>query len=156
MVDSIQGAMPSFGNSPFQSQPLTDDQKSQVQSILSKYDPNNLTADDAKSIFKAFRDAGIQPGKDLMDTVQSAGFDASKLRELARPAGHHGHGHHHSQSSDSTNSSSGIDMNALQSLQSILSQYDLTNMSSDQQQSLVTQLGQAGLMNNGNMIDISA
>lgn len=64
---------------------LTDDQKSSVKSILSKYNASTLTADDAKAIHKAFRDAGLRAGPGLNDAVNSAGFNPYKLRDLDPP-----------------------------------------------------------------------
>ena len=49
-----------------------------------------------------------------------------------------------------------VDTEALQNLHSILNQYDLTNMNEDDQKNLLDQLNQAGLLNSGNVINISA
>jgi len=65
--------------------PLTDEQKAAVKSILSKYNATTLTADDAKAIHRAFRDAGLRPGPGLQEAITSAGFDPRKLRELDPP-----------------------------------------------------------------------
>jgi hypothetical protein len=43
-----------------ESQTLTDAQNTQVKFILSKYDASSLTADDAKAINRAFREASPQ------------------------------------------------------------------------------------------------
>lgn len=69
------------------SQPLTDKQKAKVKSILSKYEASSLTADDAKAIHRAFRDAGLQNGPELNDAVKEAGFDPETLRDLDPPRG---------------------------------------------------------------------
>ena len=159
MVDSIQGygSVNGMGSFP-PSYSLTDDQKQEVQDILSQYDSSNLTADDAKSIMKAFKEDGIKPGSDLRDAITSAGFDAKQLFSLGRPKG----GHHMPPPSDatsgssSTSDSSGVNLTALQSLQSILDQYDLSNLSSDQENDLLSKLTSTGLMQTGNMIDLSA
>jgi hypothetical protein len=133
-------------------QALTDDQKKQIQDILSQYDPSNLTAEDAKSIFKAFKDAGIRPGPGMKDAITAAGFDAEKLFSLGGHKGHHRHGSE--SSSSAAQGESGINVSALQQLQTLLNQYDLTNLSADQQQNLETQLGQAGLLTSGNTINV--
>jgi len=49
-----------------------------------------------------------------------------------------------------------IDFSALQTLQTILSQFDLSNLTSDQKEDLVSKLNEAGLMKPGNMIDLGA
>jgi len=144
MTDNIQGVGPMYGNRTFPApHPLTDEQKSQVQSILSQYDPSIVSAEDAKNIFKAFRQADIQPGPDLKNAISAAGFDEGNLRSLARPEGHgHGYGHRHGDASGSGNR---VNMSTLQSLQSILNQYDLSNMSPDQEKEILSKLNDAGL-----------
>ncbi len=165
MVDSIQGGNSMsalYGTEARPApKPLTDDQKSQVQSILSNYDPKTLTADDAKAIFKSIQDAGIQAGPGLREALSNAGFDAQQLRALANPEGQKHHHHHHhgggaSASTGGTGSSQGLDVSTLQSLQSILGQYDLKNLSSDQQSDLISKLNGAGLLQPGNTINLSA
>lgn len=65
--------------------PLTQAQTTQVKAILSKYDPNTLTADQAKAIHEAFRQAGMRAGPVMGDAIRAAGFDPEGLRELAPP-----------------------------------------------------------------------
>jgi len=64
---------------------LTEAQKGQVKAILSKYDASTLTADQAKAIHEAFRQAGLRGGPAIADTIKAAGFDPDKLRDLAPP-----------------------------------------------------------------------
>ncbi len=160
MMGSIQGAgsmggIGSFHSAP-PSRPLTDEQKSLVQSTLSEYDAENLTAEDAKEILSTFREAGIRPGKELRQAISDAGFDEKSLMELARPEGapeppRGGGGHGRAQGT-----SSGIDVSALKSLQDILSQYDLSSLSSEDETSLLSQLNNSGLVRSGSFIDLSA
>ena len=74
-----------------QDQSLTDDQRKQIQSILSNYDVANLTADDAKSIFKQIRETGIH-SPEVRETIAAAGIDPEKLRALAGNMGPSGPG----------------------------------------------------------------
>jgi hypothetical protein len=137
---------------------LTDEQKQTVTDILSKYDPENLTADNAKTIMKAFREAGIQPNRGLRETIESAGFDAKELLSMGRPAGAPKGpppgGMPGGMSGDTQ--STKIDQNSLKTLQSILNQFDLTDLSSEDEDSLVTQLQDAGLARTGLMIDLKS
>ncbi len=64
---------------------LTQAQTTQVKAIMSKYDPKTLTADQAKAIHEAFRQAGMRAGPAMGDAVRAAGFDPERLRELAPP-----------------------------------------------------------------------
>jgi phosphatidylethanolamine-binding protein (PEBP) family uncharacterized protein/Spy/CpxP family protein refolding chaperone len=74
-------------NGPGQTETLTDAQKAQVTAILSQFDPNALTADKAKAIHEAFRQAGLRGGPAMADSIQAAGFNPDKLRDLAPPPG---------------------------------------------------------------------
>jgi len=76
---------PRDGGRPGETAPLTDAQQQQVKSILSKYDAATLTADQAKAIHEAFRQAGLRGGPAMADTIKAAGFDPDKLRDLAPP-----------------------------------------------------------------------
>jgi hypothetical protein len=75
---------------PGRAEILTDAQKDQVKSILSKYDSHSLTADQAKAIHEAFRQAGLRGGPAMADSIKAAGFDPDKLRDLAPPSGQAG------------------------------------------------------------------
>jgi carbamoylphosphate synthase small subunit len=152
-VNQIQGLGSTMGGGKqFKAEPLTDEQKQTIQDILSKYDSKNVTAEDAKSIFQEFRDAGIKPGPGMKEAIESAGFNAEDLRAKGRPEG----GPPHTPQANSSNSRSGIDLSALKSLQDILSQYDLTNISEEDQSKLLTQLQQQGFMNPGIVVDLKS
>ncbi len=75
------------GAAPRTAEVLSDAQKQQVKAILSGYDPATLTADQAKAIHQAFRQAGLRGGPAMADTIKAAGFDPNKLRDLAPPPG---------------------------------------------------------------------
>ena len=53
---------PRQGPGAGETEALTDAQKAQAKAILSKYDPNTLTAEKAKAIHEAFRQAGLRGG----------------------------------------------------------------------------------------------
>jgi hypothetical protein len=150
MVDAIQGVgqMMGAGMTPRMTA-LTDDQKKTIADILSKYDSKNVSTDDAKSIFEAFREAGIKPAKGMKEAIEAAGFNADDLRskglsdQTTLPL----------QSSSSSNS---INLSALQSLQQILSQFDLTNLSDSDQTSLTQQLESNGFIYPGSVIDVKS
>ncbi|MBL8093801.1 MAG: hypothetical protein JNL73_06495 [Anaerolineales bacterium] len=155
MMGNIQGtgSMDGLGSfpRPHRSHPLTDAQKSLVQSTLADYDSETLTADDAKEILSTFREAGIRPGQELRQAIEETGFDEKQLLELARPEGGQqpppGRG---------PQGSSTLDVSALQSLQTILSQYNLSDLSSDEETDLLNQLNRSGLVRSGDMIDLTA
>jgi hypothetical protein len=129
--------------------PLTDDQKNKIQEILSQYDPENITSEDARSIFEQFREAGIRPARGMKDAIEAAGFDAEKLRSLGMPEDG-------MQGPPSGGKTQAITLSSLKMLQSILSQYDLSNLSSEQEGDLLSKLNSAGFMQPGDMINLSA
>ena len=84
MIDSISsGMMPMPPRQNGNDTPLTDDQKQLISETLKQYDANNLTETDAQSIVTAFSEAGIQPGKALMEAMATEGFDARTVGEAA-------------------------------------------------------------------------
>lgn len=64
---------------------LTDAQTQKIKTILSNYDAEMLTAEDALAIHEAFREAGLRGGPAAEDAIREAGFDPDKLRDLAPP-----------------------------------------------------------------------
>ena len=59
------------------------DQKNSIQSILGKFDSKNLSVADAKKITTEFKKLGIQPGRELEETMAASGFDAKQVGGLA-------------------------------------------------------------------------
>lgn len=125
---------------------LTDEQKSTIQDILSNYDADNLTTEDAQSIFEAMRDAGIPPGSGMKEAVEEAGFDLEPFKPSGPPPPPPSQGGMKKE----------LNVDSLQSLQTILNQFDLSDLSAEDEESLFTQIQQAGLMNPGNLFTIDA
>ncbi len=160
MLESIQNSNSMMINAfqmgnirPPKFQPLTDQQKSQLSEILSQYDPENITKEDAQAMFKAFHEAGIG-GPELKEAIEEAGFDADKVWELAHgdkpprpPEGREFSGQRELGS---------INTSALETLQSILSQFNLSEMNEENQTSLIQKLKESGLLLQGGVIDIRA
>jgi transposase len=143
----IGGMQPPMGGSR-KNETLTDTQKTQLEEILAEYDAENLTEEDAKSIFEQIREAGIQPSKALKETVETAGFDLEKFKPTDRPSG--------PPPSMSGSKSESMNLSSLQSLQTILNQFDLNNLSAEDEESLFSQIQGAGLMQPGNLFNLSA
>lgn len=150
MISSIQGVSSMMGAGMMsKSQGLTEDQKTTITEILSQYDPENVTEEDAQAIFQAFKDAGITPTRGMKEVIEAAGFDAEDLRSKGM--------------TDSQmpppppqSESTGVNLSALQSLQEILNQYDLTSLSEEDQTSLTQKLLENGFLQPGSMVDLSS
>ncbi|MHB8136283.1 MAG: hypothetical protein ACYDH1_18905 [Anaerolineaceae bacterium] len=152
MVSAIQGMGSVMGGGMMpKMKELTSDQTNTISDILSQYDAENVSDDDAKAIFQAFKDAGITPAKGMREAIEAAGFDAEDLRSKGL-----GDGNMPPPPPQSSSSSTSINLSALQSLQEILSQFDLTNLSDTDQTSLLTKLQESGLINTGSVIDIKS
>jgi hypothetical protein len=80
-----QSARGEHPDGPHGQQTLTQDQTARVTAILKAYKPAGVTAEDARAIHRAFRDAGIRPGPGLHDAIKAAGFDPDRLRALDPP-----------------------------------------------------------------------
>lgn len=66
---------------------LTKEQKEKIKAILSNYDAATLTANDAKAIHEAFRNAGLRMEHAVEEVIKEAGFNPDQLKELAPPPG---------------------------------------------------------------------
>ncbi len=139
-----------------QSQNLTEDQKSTISSVLSEYDADSLTEDDAISIISALKEAGIGPGKDLAEAISNEGFDAEAIGSLAAASQVNGMGGHPPPPPPSGGGRAGLNMDVLAELQSILEQYDLENLSSEDESELLTALDESGLLMSGLLFNTSA
>ncbi|HMQ51930.1 MAG TPA: hypothetical protein PKE64_28715 [Anaerolineae bacterium] len=74
-----------FPRPPMENYKLTDDQKSQLQDILTKYDAESISDDEMKSMLGEIREAGIRPGEDLKNALEEAGFELKKPPAGNRP-----------------------------------------------------------------------
>ncbi len=76
-IDSLNATMSSAMMPPPMrgARPLTDDQRSQLQDILANYDPENMTAEDTRTMRDEIRATGIRPGRELKSALEEAGFE---------------------------------------------------------------------------------
>ena len=141
-------------NQSFSAPKLSDEQKETIDSILADYDSSELSEQDAKDIVSAFQEVGISPSRDFADTLETAGFDAREIGELAGvtpPSRGEGGAPPPPQNGGS---SAGVNQDNLQLLQSILDQYtDISNLSAEDELALSNSLLEAGLLEPGALID---
>lgn len=146
-ISTTAAMMPERKQAP--STPLNNEQLSIVESTLANFDAENLSASDASEIVSIFSEAGIQPGRELENTLKEFGFDAHEIGSLAAP-------NETNQGSNQANSSStsGINQSNLQLLQSILEKYeDLSDLNSQDQAQLSKDLFESGLLEPGALIN---
>jgi hypothetical protein len=142
---------------------MTDEQKTTLQDILSKYDSSTITEDGMKSLMDEIKSAGITPSKDLKDTVEAAGFNMKPpaggpppMGGGAPPSGMSGMSSTSSTSStdetDETDSSSYLEElmnNLMEQLQSgKTTETEVTNV--------IKSLQEAGMLSQGMFVDTKA
>lgn len=65
---------------------LTDEQKKTLQDIISKYDPDNMTDESTKAMLDEIKAAGIKPGKEFGEIMNTAGFKPPEKPQGPPPA----------------------------------------------------------------------
>jgi hypothetical protein len=84
MVESISSVSSySTTSSTSKSQSLSFEQEQTIQDVLSNYDASSLSSEDAQEIVSAFSQANIQPSEAMAESMQSEGFDAKEIAQLA-------------------------------------------------------------------------
>ncbi|MBC8238564.1 MAG: hypothetical protein H8E76_10090 [Helicobacteraceae bacterium] len=81
-ISSNQTYQVTAGNAT-KSSSLSSEQKALIEDVLSQYDAQSLSKDDAKAIVEAFQEAGIEPSKALESAMSASGFDAKEVGTLA-------------------------------------------------------------------------
>ncbi|MBL4729939.1 MAG: hypothetical protein JKY28_00840 [Sulfurimonas sp.] len=66
---------------------LSLEQQTLIEETLAKYDSSSLSKKDALEIVDAFKEAGIEPSKELAAALSSVGFDAKEIGDLAGASG---------------------------------------------------------------------
>jgi len=74
--------MPTQANKSTQATTLTTDQQDQLQTLLSEFDVDNLSADDATKIVSSIQEMGIEPSQSLTDLMADSGFDAQAIGDM--------------------------------------------------------------------------
>jgi hypothetical protein len=128
---------------------LSAEQVGTAESILEQYDPQSLTEEDAKSIVSAFKEAGLEPGSDLRQTVREAGFNGREILELSGIVDHRDG----SKPPPLIATGNQVNNEALEQLQDILSHYeDLGDLNKQEQRELNVSLYKAGLLEPGALV----
>jgi len=82
MIDSVQASSMLQGKNSLPPS-LNGEQQALIIDVLSPFEPENLSQDDAMEIVSVFSEAGIRPGKQLEELMAAQGFDAKNVGELA-------------------------------------------------------------------------
>lgn len=122
---------------------MTDDQKNTLESILSKYDPNNMTQDSMKSLMEELKKSGIKPSKDSKDIMDAAGF---KPPEKSKGG---------TQSDESTSSTDSTSSTCTlpQYMLDFITKEESGNVTKDDITTLIQNLQSAGKTSSGTLVD---
>ena len=142
MVNPIQGAGSGAMMSKVGQTLMTESQKTSFQEIISKYDPENFSQKDFEAMGEELRQAGIGRTREVKSMLEDAGFNIDQYAK-GGPSG-------------PPPMQGGINAQALQSFQEILDNYDMTNMSSEDQENLMNDLTSSGLLQSGLILNIQA
>jgi hypothetical protein len=149
MIQSVGGQPPGGPGGPPPSKPMTEEAKKQVTDILSQYDSENLSSDNMDAINKSFKDAGIRPSGELKSMLEDSGFDAKALGDRARqtqsadggpPPGGPPPGGPPPSGGAPPGGGQQASTDQLKQLSSMLEQYDLNNLSEDDQTNISQKL----------------
>lgn len=134
------------------SQRLTSEQLQTISDTLSNFDADSLSEEDAQSIVESFKDAGIKPGKEMADAVSELGFDAKEIGDLAGIEGPEKKG-----PPPPKPEAEQLDAEALQQVQNILEGYDLSDLSEEEEEEILTTLRENGLIGEeGDLLSVTA
>ncbi len=125
------------------------DQKSQLTSILSKYDSSSLSAKDAREISAAFKEAGFRPGYGLRRAIKGAGFDGETIRSLASPRAEFS-----IKAPPAPKGFAGLNKANRSEPRGVLGEYDFNDMTSEQVGALLNELVASGPVMRGHLINI--
>jgi uncharacterized protein YidB (DUF937 family) len=118
---------------------LTDDQKKELTTILSKYDASSISQDGMKTMMDELKKAGIKPGKDVRDAMDAAGFKPPEKPK--------------DQNDGSSSSTSKTDNSTPQFVLDFLDKAQSGNVSQDDITSLVSSLQNSGKSTQGAIVD---
>jgi len=122
---------------------LTDDQKKTLESILSKYDPSNMTQDSTKSLMDELKNSGIKPSKTVRDIMDAAGFKPPEKPQGGTPP---------DDSTSSTDSTSGAST-LPQYMLDFITKEESGNVTKDDIATLIQNLQSAGKTSSGTLVD---
>lgn len=80
-IDTRATSQTAMMQKPRENYKMSDEEKTQVKSLLEQYDTENLSEDDTKTLFDQIKSLGIKPGDDLKTLMEDAGVKPPKPPE---------------------------------------------------------------------------
>lgn len=135
---------------------LSEEQKTSITDILSKYDPENLSEEDVQSIKDALKEAGVGPSAGLKSALEEAGFDAEAFRPAGPPPGGPGQAGGPPPGPPPGGESEEASEETLKTIASIFEEYDLESLTEDDLDEIQQKLKDAGISLPGSVINQTA
>jgi len=147
MVDPVQGGgggamMPQAGQAR-----MTESKKASLREILSSYDPESFSRSDFEAMEGELRQAGIGRILEAKSMLEDAGFQVDQYDRMG-PGGSRGPGGRPPRPG-------GLNAEALQSFKEIIADYDLTDLTSEDQEKLLSELTGSGILKSGLILDVT-
>ena len=83
----IGGISSAYLNQSWTRTGLTDDQRTTLEEIFAKYDPENMTLEERESLQTELREAGVAFCREVRQSMQAAGFASTKVQSDQLPSG---------------------------------------------------------------------
>jgi Ca2+-binding EF-hand superfamily protein len=168
-ISSLSSSLYTSSNSS-SSTSLTDDQKTELNSILANYDSSDMTQSSTQSLLDTLKSSGIQPSQAVQSYIASKGFNiqppqgppppdsTSALSSLNSTtlSSLSGAGSTSSSSLGSISSSSSSDASLPAFLQDFIDKEKAGSVTQDDINSLVTSLQNSGQSTTGALVDQSS
>lgn len=124
----------------------SEEQLTALKELLEEYDAQSLTDDEAAALVSDIKELGIHPGKELGEVLTEAGFDPQELREQAGG----------SPSGPPPPPPPSVNSDAIALLTQLLEEHGQEDVSSDDIESIITKLTEAGFDTSKPLLDIQA
>lgn len=80
-IDTRATSQTGMMQKPRENYKMSDEEKTQVKSLLEQYDTENLSEDDTNTLFDQIKSLGVKPGDDLKTLMEDAGVKPPKPPE---------------------------------------------------------------------------
>ena len=134
-----------------QQRPLTEDQRSRLQSIVDNYGVEVMGKEDDASLKDELRSSGIGPSSEVRGILEEAGFDMEALRPKGPPPGMGGPG---GPPPGMGGPPPGIPEGLSSAMMSFVEKYENGELSEEDVASLVEELKNSGLERQGVLLDV--
>lgn len=150
---------PQYGGATQSGSKMSSEQSEALQKILSDYDVDNISDEDAKNITDSIKELGISPGKELGAVLTEAGIDPQGLAEqagLGKPQKGGGGGQQPPPPGAGGPPKGEVNSEAISALQLILEDYEGDDLTDDDWTDIISNLEEQGIDTSKPLLNIQA